>query len=108
VVGLRVKARSKSGDRITKLEVIHVDEDVTYKVDVSLNKFRLLVGPDVVRSGLCTIRPQNGSFVFEGHGWGHGVGMCQWGAIVMAEKGKTYKQILAFYFPHSKLKRMNW
>ncbi|MBN1918247.1 MAG: SpoIID/LytB domain-containing protein [Verrucomicrobia bacterium] len=108
IVALRVKERSTSGRRITKLEVTHVSNDETYKVTVTLNRFRLLVGPERVRSGLCTIRPQNGSFVFEGRGWGHGVGMCQWGAIVMADKGKSYKQILAFYFPHSRLKRMNW
>lgn len=108
VVALRVKERSKAGDRITRLEVTHVHNDETYKVAVALNKFRLLVGPDVVRSGLFTVRPQDGSFVFEGRGWGHGVGMCQWGAMKMAEQGNTYKQILAFYFSHSKLQRMSW
>jgi stage II sporulation protein D len=34
----------------------------------------------------------------ESRGAGHGVGMCQWGAIGMAEKGKDYKQILQYYF----------
>ncbi len=36
--------------------------------------------------------------VLSGQGWGHGVGMCQWGAIGMAKRGKDYSQILARYF----------
>ena len=43
-------------------------------------------------------------FVLSGRGWGHGVGLCQIGAAVMADKGFTYEQILAHYFPHSNLK----
>ncbi|MGE5371759.1 MAG: SpoIID/LytB domain-containing protein [Solirubrobacterales bacterium] len=37
-------------------------------------------------------------FTFEGHGWGHGVGMSQWGAYGMANLGKTYIDILIFYY----------
>jgi len=39
-----------------------------------------------------------GAFVFEGRGWGHGVGMSQWGAYHMAQLGYSYKAILAFYY----------
>jgi SpoIID/LytB domain protein len=35
---------------------------------------------------------------FEGAGWGHGVGMCQMGAIGRAEAGQDYQTILAHYF----------
>ncbi|PKM80951.1 MAG: hypothetical protein CVU89_11440 [Firmicutes bacterium HGW-Firmicutes-14] len=40
----------------------------------------------------------SGRIVFEGHGWGHGVGMSQWGAYGMAVKGKNYRDILNFYY----------
>lgn len=40
---------------------------------------------------------------FIGAGSGHGVGLCQWGARVQAEKGRTYDKILSFYFPGSEL-----
>jgi SpoIID/LytB domain protein len=40
-------------------------------------------------------------FTLRGHGWGHGVGLCQIGAAVMADKGYTAEQILAHYYPHS-------
>ncbi|EGW40398.1 SpoIID/LytB domain-containing protein [Desulfosporosinus sp. OT] len=39
-----------------------------------------------------------GVFIFEGQGWGHGVGMSQWGAYHMAQIGYTYKEILSFYY----------
>ena len=39
-----------------------------------------------------------GVFIFEGRGWGHGVGMSQWGAFHMAQLGYDYKSILSFYY----------
>lgn len=40
---------------------------------------------------------------FVGAGSGHGVGLCQWGARIQAEKGRSYEQILRFYFPGADL-----
>ena len=42
---------------------------------------------------------------YDGKGFGHGVGLCQWGAKGMAEQGKPYRKILSFYYPHTKLER---
>jgi stage II sporulation protein D len=41
----------------------------------------------------------NGQTIIRSSGAGHGVGLCQWGAIGLAKEGKTYKQILKCYFP---------
>jgi stage II sporulation protein D len=38
-------------------------------------------------------------FTFYGRGWGHGVGLCQTGAFGMALSGRTYREILAHYYP---------
>jgi len=43
---------------------------------------------------------------FTGTGYGHGVGMCQWGAIGMAREGKGYKEILGTYYRRVKIKRL--
>jgi SpoIID/LytB domain protein len=40
-----------------------------------------------------------------GAGFGHGRGMCQWGAIGLALRGKTYQEILNFYYPEPQLKK---
>jgi stage II sporulation protein D len=42
-------------------------------------------------------------FVLEGGGWGHGVGMSQWGAEGYARHGYDYRRILAHYYPHTEL-----
>src|SRR4051812_26729524 len=40
-------------------------------------------------------------FLLDGRGWGHGVGMSQWGAEGYARHGWTYRRILAHYYPHT-------
>lgn len=46
---------------------------------------------------LYDIRREGDQFIFEGHGWGHGVGYSQWGASILG-KTKGYREILAFYY----------
>ena len=48
----------------------------------------------------------SGGFVFRGKGWGHGVGLSQWGAKTLAEKGWDHKKIIQFYFPGVTLGKM--
>jgi len=104
VLSIRVVKRSRAGRRITKLRITHT----AGATEVPINTFRLRVGPDVIRSGFFTLSAQDGKFTFTGRGWGHGVGLCQWGAKVMGDDGKSYRRILSFYFPGAKLKRMAW
>lgn len=44
------------------------------------------------------------AFVLNGAGWGHGAGLCQIGAAVMAVRGYDYRRILAHYYPHTELR----
>ena len=46
------------------------------------------------------------SFTLFGAGWGHGVGLCQIGAAMMAEKGYNYKEILSHYYRNTDLKKL--
>jgi stage II sporulation protein D len=50
------------------------------------------------RSGAAATQATAPVFVLTGHGWGHGVGMSQWGALGQAQAGRTYAQILAHYY----------
>ncbi|WP_179953063.1 SpoIID/LytB domain-containing protein [Desulfobotulus mexicanus] len=63
-------------------------------------RFRTRVGPMTLKSTDFTLRHERGAFHFQGKGFGHGVGMSQWGARRMAEAGKSYREILDFYYPH--------
>jgi stage II sporulation protein D len=53
----------------------------------------------LIRSNDYRAFPRNGKFVFQGYGFGHGVGLCQAGAEARGRAGHRYRQILAFYFP---------
>jgi len=60
-----------------------------------------------IRSNSYEITLRGNQFVFtQGRGFGHAVGMCQYGAEGMARKGKDFKAILAHYFPGSSLRRI--
>ena len=50
---------------------------------------------------------ENGNIIFYGNGFGHGVGLCQWGAIGQSRLGIDYKNILAHYYPGTVLGRIN-
>jgi stage II sporulation protein D (peptidoglycan lytic transglycosylase) len=56
-----------------------------------------------VRSDLYEIETTSSSVIFNGRGAGHGVGLCQAGAEEMAREGKSYRQILDFYYPGTQL-----
>ena len=68
--------------------------------------FRLCLDPTgrKIKSAIFTVEKKGNKISFQnGLGFGHGVGLCQCGAQGMARKGKTYKHILSYYFPESKL-----
>src|SRR5271157_4124555 len=61
------------------------------------------IGWDRLKSNLYEVSDRGDHLVFHGRGLGHGVGLCQIGAEVMGEEGRSYRQILAFYYPGTKL-----
>jgi hypothetical protein len=54
--------------------------------------------PQVVPSVWMTLRQEGSDIVMTGRGWGHGVGMVQWGAKGKADRGLSYRQILSYYY----------
>jgi stage II sporulation protein D len=74
---------------------------------ISASTFRFAVdrelGWNKIRSDLYDVRNVGEQIVFSGRGSGHGVGMCQAGAEEMAREGKSYREILSFYYPGTQL-----
>lgn len=74
---------------------------------VSGSTFRFAVnrelGWDKIRSTLFDVRTAGDGIVFSGRGSGHGVGLCQAGAEEMARQGKSYREILSFYYPGTQI-----
>ena len=56
-----------------------------------------------LKSSAFEVHWEGDTVVLKGRGWGHGVGLCQIGAAVMAYRGYTYDQILAHYYPGSRI-----
>ncbi len=66
--------------------------------------FRKNLGWEKLPSILITNLTRSGNiYIFEGKGYGHGVGMCQWTALEMAREGKDYKEILSKFYPGATL-----
>ncbi len=66
---------------------------------------RLALGSEQVRSMLLdSAAIEGGNLVLTGKGFGHGVGMCQWGAHLMAKQGKSPEDIVKFYFRDVEIK----
>ena len=67
------------------------------------DQLRSIVGYDKLKSTQVELISEADAWAFKGRGFGHGVGLCQWGARAMAEDQKTYKEILAHYYVGSQL-----
>ena len=61
------------------------------------------IGWDRLKSNWYDVHVEGDKIVFHGRGAGHGVGLCQVGAEVMGEEGRSYREILAFYYPGTRL-----
>jgi SpoIID/LytB domain protein len=97
---LRALRRGVSG-RIVELAVTGARGSATVSGELHLR--RLLGG---LKSSLFVARVDGDGWTLDGAGFGHGVGLCQTGAIGMAEAGYTYGQILEHYFPGSRLRKL--
>ena len=93
VLGIEIVERSQSR-RV--LQLTATSERGT--VEISGKDFRRLMGYDLLRSTNFLVQKRGAGYLFSGLGWGHGVGLCQWGARGMAEKGMDYRSILKYYY----------
>lgn len=92
------------------METVNVDgKEVTrlkmhtfQQTNTPIANMRSIFGINDFKSHFVTsISLKNGVYDIKGKGWGHGVGMSQYGAKAMADQGKSYAEILAFYYPNT-------
>ena len=100
IKSVRVSRRSPSGRAL----VIEITTSQG-RVNLSGNAFRLAIGGTIVQSLRFKLNQRKNHLYFTGRGYGHGVGLCQWGAKTMAERGYSYQRILKFYYKQSRLKQ---
>lgn len=97
---IEIIERSNS-NRVLKLRITSSSPDV----EIPGKTLRQIIGHNIIRSTNFKIKFEGGLIFFDGFGWGHGVGMCQWGAYFRGKKGYKYREILAHYYPRSKLEK---
>jgi len=102
IESVSILKRSSSG-RVTRISIRHSKGSFVLEG----KDFREALGYENIRSTDFTLKIKEDSVYLAGSGGGHGVGMCQWGAKGMAEDGKSYKDILQWYYPGVTIKRMN-
>jgi stage II sporulation protein D len=99
IASVTILSRNKSG-RVDKIEI---KDDQGTAVVLSGKDFRQMIGPNELRSAKFDAAIKWGDLVLDGSGWGHGVGMCQWGAFEMARRGKKCEDILQYYYPGTEI-----
>ncbi len=106
IQNLRLRERGVSG-RLRRIQIIGDQDRVTVRKELNIR--RVLGG---LKSAMFLVHIDRGPggkptrFTFTGGGWGHGVGMCQNGAMGMAFEGFKYPAILAHYFSNTYLQRV--
>lgn len=99
ISSVSVLSRNASG-RVDKLQIKWAGEG---EVILSGKDFRQMIGPNEIRSTKFDVSLNDAALIIDGTGWGHGVGMCQWGAYGMARQGKTAEEILKYYYPGAEI-----
>lgn len=94
--------RRDEAERILELEVKGKNKNIR----LDGNKFRLLLGPNVIKSANFQVNIRGRYVTFHGKGWGHGIGMCQWGAYGMARERWKAEEILDYYYPGAEISRV--
>jgi len=102
VRSMQVVGRSPSG----RVAAVAIRGD-RKAIQIEGRALRQALGQTVLRSTLFELRlGANGDFIFVGSGYGHGVGLSQWGAQTMAQRGASYRKILNWFYPGAKLTRL--
>lgn len=95
---LQVQGRSPTG-RVKRVQVGSRSLDAV--------QFRERLGYLKLKSlDFSVARSSKDGWVLEGHGFGHGAGLCQWGAQVLASRGWSFEKILAHYYPGTELQTL--
>ncbi|MCF0236546.1 MAG: amidase, partial [Bacteroidaceae bacterium] len=99
--------RGASG-RIVRLKIVGSERSLTVGKELEIRRLlsssHLYSSAFVVEKGPATSSGAPAHFTLQGAGWGHGVGLCQIGAAVMANEGYDYQQILLHYYRHAEIK----
>jgi len=87
-----------STGRVKTIRLINTSDNSS-GITVKATEFRSTMGYKEIPSTLFTVAREGDNIIFQGKGYGHGVGLSQWGALEMAKQGQSYHNILSHYYP---------
>jgi stage II sporulation protein D len=96
---LRKNNYSGSGDDGLLFAFSQPSRTADYKIEGFQMPLRTLRDELGLKSTWFSVIPQDDSLYIRGKGYGHGIGLCQEGAMVMATKGSGFEEIIRFYYP---------
>jgi len=102
VVSLSVGRRTEAGRALAVVVGVEGGRELV----MPAGDFRLAVGARRLPSAWFEAKDLRTRIEFDGRGWGHGVGMCQWGAKGMADAGSSTAEILRHYYPGAEVQRL--
>lgn len=107
LMDLRFSVKSQE-NRVPKVISVWSSGRELLELPILGSQFREWMGPARFRSTSFEVYPNSSENIwhFTGTGNGHGVGMCQWGAKVMGEKGRKMEDILKLYYPDATLRQV--
>jgi stage II sporulation protein D len=109
---ITVQSRFPSG-RVNELRIIVRDDNEEEKtINLVGNNIRSIIrtadNKSILKSNWFDVSfDQSENIIIKGKGYGHGVGLCQWGALFQSTQGTTYKEILSHYFPGTTISSYN-
>lgn len=103
ITALEPVERGPSG-RLSKLRLVGTEKTLVIGKELEIR--RVLSATHLYSSAFIVERTAGGNFVLLGAGWGHGVGMCQIGAAVLAARGTSHVAILEHYYPGATLRKI--
>lgn len=94
-----IRSRDRRTGKVKSVLVVGTDGSWV----IQAGRFRMAMGSRTIKSTDFTVKTGRDKVYFTGKGFGHGVGLCQAGAIRMAEDGADYEKILKKYYPGTKI-----
>lgn len=104
-------SKERFSSKISHAEAVTVDESFNGRIQsfrflenvLPVQKMRQIFGFAEIKNSPLQFIQTASEISFKGKGFGHGVGLCQWGALAQAQLGQSYEQILGHYYPEAQL-----
>lgn len=93
---------NRTGNRVAEVKIVHSNGNLA----LGGNEFRMLFPGQTIKSMHFRAQRSGSNLILHGNGWGHGVGMCQWGAKGLADRGLNYRRILSYYYRGIRIEKL--